>query len=156
MFDYKSLEAIAAVIDQQSFDKASEVLFITQSAISQRIKSLENYFGQPLLIRELPYRPTEMGQLLLNHFRKTKLLEDDTRSQFAEHIERTRLTIAINRDSLDIWFPSVFQSLSELKTLTLEVITDDQEITLEYFKKGLASACLSTSNKANPVAKSIF
>ena len=148
MFDYKSLEALAAVIDQQSFDKASEKLYITQSAISQRIKSLEQYFGQPLLIRDLPYSPTELGQLLLNHYRKTKLLEDDTRSQFSDHRERTRLSIAINRDSLDIWFPAVFKSLSELKAITLEVITDDQEVTLDYFKKGLASACLSTSDKA--------
>ena len=147
MFDYKSLQALAAVIDQQSFDKAADMLYITQSAISQRIKSLEQYFGQPLLIRDLPYSPTELGQLLLNHYRKAKLLEDDTRSQFAEHIERTRLSIAINRDSLDIWFPAVFASLSELKAITLEVITDDQEVTLDYFKKGLASACLSTSSK---------
>lgn len=147
MFDYKSLEALAAVIDQQSFDKAAERLYITQSAISQRIKSLEQYVGQPLLIRDLPYSPTELGQLLLNHYRKTKLLEDDTRSQFSDHIERTRLSIAINRDSLDIWFPAVFKSLTELKAITLEVITDDQEVTLDYFKKGLASACLSTTEK---------
>ncbi len=147
MFDYRGLEALAAVIDQQSFEKAAEKLFITQSAISQRVKSLEQYFGRPLLIRDLPYSPTELGWLLLNHYRKTKLLEDDTRSQFSEHIERSHLSIAINRDSLDIWFPVVFKSLSELKDITLEVITDDQEITLDYFKKGLASACLSTSDK---------
>jgi len=148
MFDYKSLQALAAVIDQQSFDKASEKLYITQSAISQRIKALEQYFGQPLLIRDHPYSPTELGQLLLNHYRKTKLLEDDTRSQLSEPVERSYLSIAINRDSLDIWFPAVLQSLSNLKTLTLEVITDDQENTLEYFKKGLVSACLSTTEKA--------
>jgi LysR family transcriptional regulator (chromosome initiation inhibitor) len=147
MFDYKSLEALAAVIDQQSFDKAAERLHITQSAISQRIKSLEQYFGQPLLIRDLPYLPTELGQALLNHYRKTKLLEDDTRSELTDHIERAHLSIAINRDSLEIWFPAVFKSLSELKNFTLEVITDDQEVTLDYFKKGLASACLSTTEK---------
>lgn len=150
MFDYKSLEAIAAVIDQQSFEKASEKLYITQSAISQRIKSLEHYCGQPLLNRDLPYSPTALGQLLLNHYRKIKLLEDDTRSQLSEQVERSHLTIAINRDSLDIWFPSVFQSLSSLKSISLEVITDDQEVTLDYFKKGLASACLSTTEK--PIA----
>ena len=75
------------------------------------------------------------------------MLEDDTRSQFSDHIEQTRLSIAINRDSLDIWFPAVFKSLTELKAITLEVITDDQEVTLDYFKKGLASACLSTTEK---------
>lgn len=150
MFDFKSLEALAAVIDQQSFDKAATKLFITQSAISQRLKSLENTCGQPVLIRDYPYSPTELGQLLLTHYRKMKLLEDDTREQFSAHVERAHLTIAINRDSLEIWFPYVFQSLSQLKSLILEVITDDQEITLDYFKKGLASACVSTSPKSVP------
>lgn len=147
MFDYKSLQALAAVIDQQSFEQAAEKLYITQSAISQRIKSLENYFGQPLLIRELPYSPTTLGQILLNHYRKIKLLEDDTRSQYSDHVEHTHLSIAINRDGLETWFPTVFQGLSDLNPITLEIITDDQEITLEYFKNGLASACLSTSDK---------
>ena len=112
MFDYKSLEALAAVIDQQSFEKAATKLFITQSAVSQRIKSLENYCGLPLLIRDVPHSPTELGQLLLNHYRKTKLLEDDTRAQFSAHEYRARLPIAINRDSLEIWFPYVFKLLA--------------------------------------------
>ncbi len=147
MFDYKSLEALAAVIDQQSFEKAATKLFITQSAVSQRIKSLENYFGQPLLIRDVPHYPTELGQLLLNHYRKTKLLEDDTRAQFSAHVERARLPIAINRDSLEIWFPHIFQSLAPMNSILLEIITDDQEVTIDYFKRGIVAACVSTTSK---------
>ncbi|MDQ2995199.1 MAG: LysR family transcriptional regulator ArgP [Pseudomonadota bacterium] len=147
MFDYKSLQALAAVIDQQSFEKAAEKIFITQSAISQRIKSLENYYGQPLLIREVPYAPTTLGQMLLSHYHKAKLLEDDTSARLTMHVERARLAIAINRDSLDIWFPKVFQSLGKQNTILLEVITDDQDVTLDYFKKGLVSACVSTTEK---------
>ena len=39
--DYKLLAALAAIIETQSFDLAAEQLFISQSAISQRIKLLE-------------------------------------------------------------------------------------------------------------------
>lgn len=148
MFDYKGLQALAAVVDQQGFESAAEKLYITQSAISQRIKTMESYFGVPLLIREHPYQPTELGQQLLNHYRKTKLLEDEARTLFSNIIEHPKITIAINRDSLEIWFPHVFKRMKELSHMTLEVITDDQEVTLDYFKKGLVSACLSTSDKA--------
>lgn len=41
MFDYKLIEALAMVAREGSFDKAAKALYITQSAISQRIKLLE-------------------------------------------------------------------------------------------------------------------
>ncbi|EPN46153.1 chromosome replication initiation inhibitor protein, partial [Pseudomonas syringae pv. actinidiae ICMP 18807] len=41
MFDYKLLSALAAVIEQAGFERAAQVLGLSQSAISQRIKLLE-------------------------------------------------------------------------------------------------------------------
>ena len=45
------LKTLIAVVDCGSFSKASELLHITQSAVSQRIKFLEEHFGQQLLDR---------------------------------------------------------------------------------------------------------
>ena len=75
MIDYQAVAALSAVIETQSFQKAAEKLFVTQSAVSQRIKSLENFYGKPVLIRSLPYRPTHLGTALLEHFRRTMLLK---------------------------------------------------------------------------------
>ncbi|WP_256061198.1 LysR family transcriptional regulator, partial [Klebsiella pneumoniae] len=36
---------------RRGFERAAQKLCITQSAVSQRIKQLENMFGQPLLVR---------------------------------------------------------------------------------------------------------
>ncbi|MEX5623523.1 LysR family transcriptional regulator, partial [Pseudomonas syringae] len=50
MFDYKLLAALAAVIEQGGFERAAQVLGLSQSAISQRIKLLEARVGQPVLV----------------------------------------------------------------------------------------------------------
>ena len=49
--DYRTLQALDAVIRERGFERAAQKLCITQSAVSQRIKQLENMFGQPLLVR---------------------------------------------------------------------------------------------------------
>lgn len=60
--DYRALQALDAVIRERGFERAAQKLCITQSAVSQRIKQLENLFGQPLLVRTVPPHPTEQGQ----------------------------------------------------------------------------------------------
>lgn len=45
--DYRTLQALDAVIRERGFERAAQKLCITQSAVSQRIKQLENMFGQP-------------------------------------------------------------------------------------------------------------
>lgn len=60
--DYRTLQALDAVIRERGFERAAQKLCITQSAVSQRIKQLENMFGQPLLVRTVPPRPTEQDR----------------------------------------------------------------------------------------------
>ncbi|SKA45776.1 regulatory helix-turn-helix protein, lysR family [Enterovibrio nigricans DSM 22720] len=60
--DYRWLEALDAVIANGGFERAADALFITQSAVSQRVKQLEKLVAQPVLIRELPPQPTPIGK----------------------------------------------------------------------------------------------
>ncbi|MGC9553259.1 LysR family transcriptional regulator, partial [Vibrio metoecus] len=47
--DYRWIEALDSVVSKGSFERAAEQLFISQSAVSQRIKQLEKYLAQPVL-----------------------------------------------------------------------------------------------------------
>lgn len=147
MLDYKGIEALSSIIELQSFEAAAKKLFITQSAISQRVKSLESYYGEPVLIRTLPYKPTSLGESLIRHFKQIGLLEDAFEQQMNFNYEKPRISIALNRDSLEIWFLDLIGKLDLCKDILLEIIADDQDLTLDYLKKGLVSACLSTSGK---------
>ncbi len=148
MLDYRGLEALFTVIQLQSFELAAKKLHITQSAISQRIKVIENFYGTPLLIRTHPYKSTQLGESLLGHFKQLMLLEDNLNAQINDWQTLPRITIAINRDSLETWFIKVIAQSPIFSKIMLEIIADDQEITQEYLKKGLAAACLSTSSQA--------
>ena len=74
MFDYKLLAALAAVVEQGGFERAAQVLGLSQSAVSQRIKLLEARVGQPVLQRSTPPAATELGQRLLNHVQQVSWL----------------------------------------------------------------------------------
>jgi|SRR5579862_1168859 len=147
MLDYRGIEALYTVQELQSFEETAKKLHITQSAVSQRIKSLETYYSQPLLIRSLPYRSTELGQQLIGHYKRLCLLENELEKQLGAPVKPS-ISIAVNRDSLETWFMDVIQKIAIFNQIILEVIAGDQEHTLDYLKKGQVSACVSTSEKA--------
>jgi LysR family transcriptional regulator (chromosome initiation inhibitor) len=147
MLDYRGIEALYTVQELQSFEAAAKKLHITQSAVSQRIKGLEAHYGEPVLIRTLPYRSTGLGGQLIGHFKRICLLEEDLEKQIDTTIISSRISIALNRDSLETWFLDLIEDTAIFRNIVLEVIADDQELTLDYLRNGLVSACLSTSEK---------
>lgn len=98
--DYRTLQALDAVIRERGFERAAQKLCITQSAVSQRIKQLENMFGQPLLVRTVPPRPTEQGQKLLALLRQVELLEEEWLGDEQTGSTPLLLSLAVNADSL--------------------------------------------------------
>ena len=80
------MDALAAVAAQGSFEQAAEKLGLTASAVSQRIRALEEETGFPLITRTRPCRPTVQGQKLLRYIRSLEWLE---REGVPGHVETT-------------------------------------------------------------------
>ncbi|MBY5968942.1 LysR family transcriptional regulator ArgP [Halomonas denitrificans] len=147
MLDYKLLNALAAVLEHQGFERAARALGLTQSAVSQRVKLLEARLGQPVLIRGTPPTPTGLGRRLLNHVQQVRLLE-------AELIEEApsltvgyrQLRIAINADSLATWWPQAVGDYLKHQAITLDLVIEDQDVGLERMRKGEVAACLCASD----------
>lgn len=60
------LKTLVVAVETGSFSKTAEVLHLTQSAVSQRVKFLEERYGHQLLDRSGPtLEPTEVGQVVL-------------------------------------------------------------------------------------------
>ncbi|MCH9811191.1 ArgP/LysG family DNA-binding transcriptional regulator, partial [bacterium] len=156
MLDYRGLEALYTVILLNSFEAAAQKLHLSQSAISQRIKNLENQYGHSLLSRSNPYKPTKLGSTLLQHFRQIHLLETSLNYQLEKSKEKPTYTIALSRDCMETWFLDFLHAHDITNALLLDIITVDQEKTIEYVKRGMAAACISTSNKKSHGTKSIF
>lgn len=66
--DIRVFKTFIAVAENKHFGRAAETLFITQAAVSARIKQLEEYYASNLLIREKNnLRLTPSGEALLAH-----------------------------------------------------------------------------------------
>ena len=153
MFDRAQLEAFSAVVQLGSFERAAKVLHLTRSAISQRIKALEDAVSTILLIREKPIVTTRKGDILLRHIRALKILEDGTISAILP-TPHTRapvpVAIAVNADSLSTWFaPLVAQLLRRFK-IALEIVSDDQDHTFSRLTRGEVLGCVSSAPDAMP------
>ena len=146
MFDYKGIEALYHIIELQSFSSAAKHLDITQSAVSQRLKSLQEQYGDPLLLKTQPYAPTDVGSALLAHYRKVAVLEQDTSKVLNDDSTPLHLTISLSKDMLDTWFLEILGQHDILSQVQLELISDNQAFSMQHFKSGKASCCFTTTS----------
>lgn len=159
MFDYKLLSALAAVIEQGGFERGAQVLGLSQSAVSQRIKLLEARIGQPVLIRATPPGPTEIGRRLLNHVQQVRLLERDLQSQVPALDEEgmpDRLRIALNADSLATWWASAIGDFCAQDNVLLDLVVEDQDVGLKRMRAGDVAACLCGTERPVAGARSVL
>ncbi|MBI9101863.1 MAG: LysR family transcriptional regulator ArgP [Spirochaetales bacterium] len=147
MFDYKLLEALAGVVDYKGFDKAAKVLFLTQSAVSQRVKLLEEQSGKVLITRQNPPSPTEAGKKLIGHYHQVKLLENEILADIQNEIKTSFSTIriGINADSLATWFLPVLAPFLRKENIVVDLKVDDQDETKVLLKDGVVAGCISSS-----------
>ncbi len=158
-FSYKMppLEAIkgfVAVGRRMSITLAAQDLFLTQSAVSRQIQTLEEYLGVPLFVRG--YRAiafTEAGQQLFD-------LASPWLSRLLEFAEETRskgkarpITITANMAFTSLWIlPKIgaFQALHP--QLNIRVAADNRVLNLEQEGVDLAVRyCRAESAPANAI-----
>ncbi len=144
MFDNAQLEALRAVLISGSFDAAAHRLHVTPSAISQRIKALEDQVGTTLVIRAQPCRATPAGQRVRRHADALALLDRDLRADLAlsgADTNRLPVRIVVNADSLAAWFTP---TLAAATGLLVEVIIDDQDHSIQRLREGDVVAAITS------------
>ncbi|GAB3536879.1 LysR family transcriptional regulator ArgP [Arthrobacter tecti] len=136
--------ALAAIIQEGSFDAAAAHLSITPSAVSQRIRALETGVGRPVLRRTRPVQPTETGEAIVRFARKLELLSADLSTELreTEDAQRQRIVIVINGDSLHTW--ALRALVPVVETLELEILREDQEHSLDLLRSGAAAAAITS------------
>ncbi|TWC32143.1 LysR family transcriptional regulator (chromosome initiation inhibitor) [Pseudomonas sp. SJZ079] len=158
MFDYKLLAALAAVVEQAGFERAAQVLGLSQSAVSQRIKLLEARVGQPVLVRVTPPVPTDVGRRLLNHVQQVRLLERDLQGQVPALDEGglpERLRIALNADSLATWWAQAVGDFCANHGVLLDLVVEDQDVGLKRMRAGEVAACVCAAERPVAGARSL-
>ncbi|MFE9624808.1 LysR family transcriptional regulator ArgP [Streptomyces sp. NPDC006527] len=141
------VRTLLAVVDEGTFDAAAAALHVTPSAVSQRVKALEQRTGRVLLLRTKPVRPTESGEIVVRFARQLARLERDTRSELGMSGagEPTRVTVAVNADSLATWFLPALTRVPREPQLCFELHREDETRTAELLREGLVMAAVTSS-----------
>ena len=153
MLDYAGLEALAAVVREGSFERAARRLHVTPSAVSQRIKQLEERVGQVLVQRGSPCTGTDAGRRLCLHLEQVALLENQLRRTNPDLLPLNRITVtspteAVNADSLSTWFMDAMAAFTAGGNELLDLRIDDQEHTGERLRQGEVIAAVTATGTA--------
>ncbi|MBY3142858.1 LysR family transcriptional regulator ArgP [Rhizobium laguerreae] len=153
MLDYPALRAVATIVQTGSFERAATALNVTPSAISQRVKQLEERLGVVLIVRGTPCTATEKGEWLCRHMENVGMLEAELFGQLPalvdpdEPRQRVTLQIATNADSLGTWFVEAMSNFSKSSPYLLSVAVDDQDHTAEWLQRGRVIAAVTSLEK---------
>lgn len=149
MLDYASLAALACVVREGSFERAAKALHVTPSAVSQRIRLLEERIGCALVVRGQPCQATETGRRLCHHVDRVRLLEHELHGEVPTIDQdgevRVTLPIAVNADSLATWFAPAVAAFAAAAPVLMEVAVDNEEHTSEWLRSGKVLAAVTGS-----------
>ncbi len=150
MLDYPSLAAVAAVVREGSFERAAAALAVTPSAVSQRVRGLEERLGAILIVRGQPCEPTGLGRTLCAHLDRVRLLEHDLAPALgsgAGNGERLTLPVAVNADSLATWFPAAAAAFARTAEVSLDIALDDEAHTAARLRSGEVLAAVTAERE---------
>ena len=146
--DGQQLAAFAAVIEYGSFDAAAAQLHVTPSAISQRIKALEQRVGQVVVVREKPCVATTAGVPLLRLAAQTALLEAEALTEMGDGDGSSpRIALAVNADSMATWFTGVFEAMGDV---LFDIRIEDQDHSARLLREGVVMGAVTTESTPVP------
>lgn len=143
---------MAAIVDSGSLDAAARHLHVTPSAVSQRLKSLEDQLGRILIVRSKPTRATAAGEAVVRMARQVSLVEYDTLQAFGLDRDgpgRMQVPLAVNADSMATWFLVPLARISADHDVDVDLHRDDQNFTARLLESGTVMAAVTS--QASPV-----
>lgn len=149
MLDRAALQALQAVLTTGSFEAAAAQLHITQSAVSQRIRGLEERVGTGLVNRTRPATPSDAGAKVLAHAEAVGMLEQSLARDLGGlvQMDATQLRIAVTADSLATF---VLPALARVHGVLFDLVIDDQDHSAELLRRGEVSGVITATARPMP------
>lgn len=151
--DPVALSTLTAVVREGTFERAAARLHVTPSAVSQRVRALEQSVGQVVVGRSKPVTPTAAGEVLLRLAGHWDLLVHDALAELVPESDASAhplVPVVVNADSLATWMlPALARAQQELG-ITLDVVREDEEHASALVRSGAALAAVTAD--PTPVA----
>ncbi|MFJ4208379.1 LysR family transcriptional regulator ArgP [Paenarthrobacter sp. NPDC089675] len=146
-FPSEQLLTFATVLSEGTLDAAARQLHITPSAVSQRLKALEQSAGRVLLQRSNPVQATEAGEVVLRLARQVAQLEADAGAELGLGTDGPQLAIPIvvNADSLAVWFLQALKRIPPALNVTFDLHRDDEQHSASFLRSGKVMAAVTAT-----------
>ncbi|EEE36508.1 chromosome replication initiation inhibitor protein [Rhodobacteraceae bacterium KLH11] len=147
LLDPHHLSALAAILRHGSFEAAASELSVTPSAISQRIKALEDRVGAALIQRGVPCTGTPAGLRIARHAEDIRLLEAKLARELTLDSQEgpARVRVALPADSLATWF---IDAMAQAGEMLFDLVLDDQDHSADWLRRGEVSAAITVGGQA--------
>jgi LysR family transcriptional regulator (chromosome initiation inhibitor) len=149
-FTVDQLSTLRSLLEEGTFERTARRLHITASAVSQRVKAMEQASGRVLVQRTTPVALTDAGAVVLRYARQVELLEADTLRALRDDGPVGRavpMALAVNADSLATWFLGALAEVADLHELSFHLHREDQEHTLSLLRSGAVMAAVTSSRE---------
>lgn len=136
--ELRQLQYLVAIVQEANFTRASEKVFVSQSALSQQVQALEQEMGTMLLDRSRRgVRPTAAGEILCRHAQRIflELEQAETAIHELEGLQRGELRVGVVQTVNDYLMPLLASAFvdryPQIKLLVDELPTEAIEEGLE-------------------------
>jgi LysR family transcriptional regulator, transcriptional activator of the cysJI operon len=138
--DFVNLKTLIESAKLGSFSKAASSLCVTQSAVSRRIKLLEDHYGELLLDRSGPVlKPTAAGESLIEKARQVLTIEEDFIREMKTWCPKKKISFCCTVPFGIAYLPDIFREFMcrNAEQCDLNFVFEMPETALEGLKKHL-------------------
>lgn len=153
MLDHAHLVALLTVERERSFIRAADRLGLSKSAVSQRVRLLEQRVGTVLVRRTRPVEMTGSGSRMCRYAETVEQMESDLLRSFSIRAmenasDVAKLRVLVDADSLATWFLDVLEEEAATDDPRLfDLSVADQDLSLAAMREGHALTAISSHSE---------
>jgi len=153
--DIRVFKTFISVAELKHFGRAAETLYITQAAVSARIKQLEEYYATSLFIRDKNnLRLTPAGESLLSHaYLLVSQVEQSKVSVSIASEQKASFSIAATPN---VWDAFVSSNMQEILSLYDNLVLSTEISVREAIQRNLDNRTLDVGLLTDPIKDNDF
>jgi DNA-binding transcriptional LysR family regulator len=151
----EALQTMIALAERETFAGAAEQMHLTQAAISQQVRRLEEQLGQPVFEKVgRRMMMTEAGLMLVEHARKILAAQQEAFTALKGHQADGVLRLGVPQDYAEDMLPAVLRTFSKrYPRIRLEVRVDKNQTLLQEMREARLDIILALTEAKSATFK---
>lgn len=155
--DLQHIRLIKHIVDEGSMSKATQKMFLTQSALSHMLREMENSLGAKLFLRRSKkLHLTDAGGAILHHGEKIlyEFAELEKTLAFIKSEKKEIIRISTNCYTSYHWLPSIVKIFKKQNPgVSIDIVTEATRKPLVYMENGKLDIAITDTR---PILPSVY